>query len=179
MPDLRESEPYYDLPLELTLESAVLLLDRLSSDLGFLASHVLPILREPPRSEPFYVSHQHDYPDGSALQVFVWAPGSRTPVRDHSAWGAFRCVVGTIVEERYERLDHSSRPGYARLRKAWRQVWGKHDGASTLLPFEGGIHRVGNPTERTAISLHVYGSVDAVDGRDYDPSRFYVCDRLE
>jgi hypothetical protein len=31
-----------------------------------------------------------------------------------------------------------------------------------------------------AISVHLYGPrMDEVDGRDYDPSRDHVCDRLE
>lgn len=33
-------------------------------------------------------------------------------------------------------------------------------------------------SEGTAISLHLYGPrVGEIDGRDYDPSRDYVCDR--
>ena len=43
-----------------------------------------------------------------------------------------------------------------------------------------GIHRVGNPTGEPAISVHLYGPrLGEIDGRDYDPSRDYVCDRLE
>jgi hypothetical protein len=47
-----------------------------------------------------------------------------------------------------------------------------------VLPYEGGIHRVGNSTGEPAISLHLYGPrLDEIDGRDYDPSQDYVCDR--
>ena len=43
---------------------------------------------------------------------------------------------------------------------------------------DGGIHRVSNPGEGAAISVHLYGPrMGEVDGRDYDPSRDYVCDR--
>jgi hypothetical protein len=53
-------------------------------------------------------------------------------------------------------------------------------GVSTVLPYERGIHRVGNPTEAPAISVHLYGPrLGEIDGRDYDPSQNYVCDRLE
>jgi hypothetical protein len=59
-------------------------------------------------------------------------------------------------------------------------MWSKEDGASSVLPGDGGIHRVGNPCDRTAISVHLYGPrLEQIDGRDYDPSRDYVCDRMD
>ena len=59
-------------------------------------------------------------------------------------------------------------------------MWKRQDGVSTVLPFEGGIHRIGNPGDSTAISVHLYGPRAAyLDGRDYDPSRDYVCDRRD
>jgi hypothetical protein len=93
--------------------------------------------------------------------------------------GAFCCAVVSLVEERYERLDNGSEPNSAHLREVWRLVWRREDGVSSVLPYEGGIHRVGNPSSGTAISVHLYGpSLGKLDGRDYDPSRDYVCDRL-
>jgi hypothetical protein len=84
-----------------------------------------------------------------------------------------------VLEERYERLDDGSQPNHARLQKVWQLMWSREDEASTVLPYEGGIHRVGNPSESLAISMHLYGPpIGEVDGRDYDPSRDYVCDRL-
>lgn len=62
----------------------------------------------------------------------------------------------------------------------WHRVWGEDDETSMVLPYDGGIHRVGNPKSTTAISIHLYGPrLGEIDGRDYDPSRDYVCDRLE
>src|SRR5215204_1146481 len=91
--------------------------------------------------------------DGSSsLQVFVWPPGSRTRIHDHSSWGAYCCAIGSVLEERYERLDEGFRPDHARLKKAWQLSWSSEDGASTVLPGDGGIHRVGNPGEGTTIS---------------------------
>jgi hypothetical protein len=88
--------------------------------------------------------------------------------------------VGSVLEERYERLDDGSRPDHAHLRKVWQLVWSKGDGASSVLPRDGGIHRVGNPGGSLAISVHLYGPrIGEVDGRDYDISRDYVCDRWE
>jgi hypothetical protein len=50
-----------------------------------------------------------------------------------------------------------------------------------VLPYEGGIHRVGNPGgDSLAISVHLYGPrMGEVDGREYDHSQNYVCSRLE
>ncbi len=45
-----------------------------------------------------------------------------------------------------------------------------------MLPGKGGIHRVMNDGESTAISVHLYGPrMEGIDGRDYDPSRDHVC----
>jgi hypothetical protein len=85
-----------------------------------------------------------------------------------------------VVEERYERLDHGSLPDHARLNKAWQLSWSPEDGASTVLPGDGGIHRVSNSGESTAVSVHLYGPrMGEIDGRDYDPSQDYVCDRRD
>jgi len=94
----------------------------------------------------------HALDDSYSLQVFVWPPGSRTRIHDHSSWGAYCCAIGSVLEERYERLDEGFRPDHARLKKAWQLSWSSEDGASTVLPGDGGIHRVGNPGEGTTIS---------------------------
>jgi predicted metal-dependent enzyme (double-stranded beta helix superfamily) len=156
---------------------AILILSDLVNDTHFLASHVLPLVDEP--AEDWYVAYRHDDPARSySVQVFVWPPGSATRVHDHSSWGAFCCVVGSVFEERYERLDDGSLPYHARLKKLWRLEWSREDGISTVLPGGEGIHRVGNPTEEPAISVHLYGPrLAEIDGRDYDPSENYVCDR--
>lgn len=52
-------------------------------------------------------------------------------------------------------------------------------GISTLLPYAGGIHRVGNPADRPAISLHLHGPPGRINGRDYDPKRDAVCGHCE
>jgi len=101
-----------------------------------------------------------------------------TKIHDHASWGPFCCVVGSVLEERYERLDNGPRPEHARLKKIWQLWWTSEDGASTVLPSDGGIHRVSNLGESTAVSVHLYGpGLWEIDGRDYDPSRDYGCDR--
>src|SRR5215204_4663173 len=132
---------------EPALQDAIPTLSRLVRDPAFLDSHVLPHLEEAGRAEDWYVAYRREDPDSyCSLQIFVWPPGSATAIHDHSSWGAFCCVVGSLLEERYE----------------------------------GGTHRVRNPPGDPAISVHLYGPrLGEIDCRDYDPSRDYVCDRLE
>jgi len=179
--DTNNSEIILDPPLVLTLQESIPFLERLVREPAFLGSRILPLLDEGDQAENWYVARRHDAPDGSySLKVFVWPPGSGTKIHDHSSWGALCCTVGSVLEERYERLDDGSQQGRARLRKVWQRVWKRQDGVSTVLPFEGGIHRIGNPGDSTAISVHLYGPrAVELDGRDYDPSRDYVCDRRD
>jgi hypothetical protein len=66
------------------------------------------------------------------------------------------------------------------LRRRWRRTWDRHDGASTVGPYEAGIHRIANPGRQPSVSVHIYGPRTGVlDGRDYDPTRDFVCDRVE
>jgi hypothetical protein len=88
--------------------------------------------------------------------------------------------VGSVLEERYERLDDGSRLDHAHLKELWQLLWSREDGVSSVLPHDGGIHRIGNPSDSVAISVHLYGPrIEGVDGRDYDLARDYVCDRQE
>jgi predicted metal-dependent enzyme (double-stranded beta helix superfamily) len=170
-----------EFPTELALPRAAAFLARLLKDPDLVESQILPLLEEARDREDWYVARRYDAEDGAySLKVFVWPAGTETNIHDHSSWGAYHCAAGTVLEERYERLDDGSQPDHARLKKVWQLSWTPEDGASTVLPGDGGIHRVGNPGENTAISVHLYGPQTAeVDGRDYDPSRDRICDRRE
>ena len=161
------------------LPQAAHFLARLVKDPSFLQYEILPLLEETEGDERWYVARRYDDEEGAySLQIFVWPPGSWTKVHDHSSWGAYCCAVGSVLEERYERLDDGSVSGHARLVEVWQLVWSSADGASTVQPGDLGIHRVGNPGSEVAITVHLYGPrIGEVDGRDYDPSRDYVCDR--
>ena len=167
------------LPTEPALRRAASLLARLVGDRAFLRSLIPPLLEEARYGEDWYVAHRHDAEDGAySLQTFVWPPKTGTNVHDHSSWGAFHCAFGSVLEERYERVDDASVSDHARLKKSWQLAWGPKDGASTVLPGNGGIHRVTNLGEEVAVSVHLYGPRQGeADGRDYDLSQNYVCDR--
>ena len=180
-PYTNELRKISELPTEMALRQAASLLTRLVKDRAFLGSRILPLLEEARDREGWYVAHRHEADDGSfSLQTFVWPAGTGTKIHDHSSWGAYLCAAGSVLEERYERLDDGSVPDHARLEKSWQLRWGPEDGASTVLPGDRGIHRVGNPGESTAVSVHLYGPrMGEIDGRDYDLSQNYVCDRQD
>ncbi|MGH3087586.1 MAG: hypothetical protein ACRDSJ_09745 [Rubrobacteraceae bacterium] len=180
-PGVSELEEISELSPESALRKAAPYLLRLVSDPDFQDIRILPLLEEAEQATDWYVAHRHEGEGSSySLQVFVWPAGTRTQIHDHSSWGVYCCVVGSVLEERYERLDDGSRSDHARLRRTWQMRWGPDDGVSAVLPGDGGIHRVGNPDDSPAISVHLYGPrIGEVDGRDYDPSRNHVCDRRE
>src|SRR5918995_3075881 len=154
-PDAVELQNLSAQPTERALPRAAAFLADLVQDRSFLKSHVLPVLVEADDAERWYVARRWDAPDGSfSLQMFVWPEGTRTMIHDHSSWGAYACAAGTVLEERYERLDDGSRFEHARLEEAWHLSWSPRDGASTVLPGSGGIHRVGNPHNEAAVSVH-------------------------
>jgi predicted metal-dependent enzyme (double-stranded beta helix superfamily) len=181
LPDTDELEKLSNLPAELALQRAAPFLAHLVRDPVFLVPYVLPLLQEARTVKDWYVAHTYEGQDGSySLQVFVWPPGTRTQIHDHTSWGAYCCVVGSVLEERYERLDDGSQLNHARLKKVWQLSWSREDGVSSLLPYEEGIHRVGNLGSKRAISVHLYGpKMCEFDGQDYDASRDYVCGRTE
>jgi predicted metal-dependent enzyme (double-stranded beta helix superfamily) len=179
---MSELENLSELPTELALQQAAPFLAHLVKDPTFLEAEILPLLKEARGTEEdWYVAHRYEGKDHSfSLQVFVWPPSTETKIHDHSSWGVYCCAVGSVLEERYERLDDGSRPDHARLKKIWQLSWSKEDGVSSFLPHDGGIHRVRNPGDSVAISVHLYGPrMGEVDGRDYDLSCDYVCGRRE
>lgn len=179
-PNARELREISALPMEEALRRAVPFLEELVEDPVFLEAEILPLLEEAKGAENWHVARRYEEKGAYSLQVFVWPAGTGTKVHDHSSWGVYRCVVGSLLEKRYGRLDDRSRPDHARLEKSWQLRWSPEDGASTVLPGDGGIHSMTNPDDDVSVSVHLYGPrMGEIDGRDYDPSRNYVCDRLE
>jgi len=171
-----------EVPTELALRQASPFLAHLVQDPTFLKAEIRPLLEEARTTEgDWYVAKRYEGEDNSySLQIFVWPPSTETMIHDHSSWGVYCCAVGSVLEERYERLDDGSRLDYAHLKNIWQLMWSREDGVSSVLPGDGGIHRIGNPGDSVAISVHLYGPrIGEVDGREYDLSCDYVCDRRE
>jgi predicted metal-dependent enzyme (double-stranded beta helix superfamily) len=180
--DMNHLQRISELPTGLALQQAVPFLVSLVKDPTFFEGEIRPLIEEARGAEgAWYVAHSYGGKDHIySLQVFIWPPSTETKIHDHSSWGVYSCAVGSILEERYERLDDGSRVDHARLEKFRQRMWRREDGASGVLPHDGGIHRVGNPGDNAAISVHLYGPrLGELDGRDYDLSCDYVCDRRE
>ncbi len=180
-PNMREFERLYRQLPELGFDQSSAFLARLARDREFIATQILSSVSSASSGMEPIITATYGHREASpCLQVFVWPAGAATPIHDHTSWGAYHCVVGTLIEERYERLDDGAQPSTARLRKVWQRSLRNEDGASTVGAYAAGIHRISNTSGRTAISVHVYGPrLGIFDGRDYDPKREFVCDRLE
>jgi 3-mercaptopropionate dioxygenase len=97
---------------------------------------------------------------------FVWGPGQKTPVHDHTVWGLIGMMRGAEVCRRFERHG-DGRPMSAA--ESQRLLPGEVDRVS---PTVGDIHEVANAyDDRVSISIHVYGAnIGAVARHVYDPA---------
>ena len=90
--------------------------------------------------------------DRFSLVSFVWGPGQKTPVHDHTVWGIIGMLRGSECAQRYA----SDRDGCLQL-----------DGLEATLepgdldivsPTRGDIHVVRNAlADQVSISIHLYG----------------------
>jgi 3-mercaptopropionate dioxygenase len=84
---------------------------------------------------------------------FVWGPGQKTPIHDHTVWGMIGMLRGAEESTRFEQRE----PGAA-----------MHAGETTILeagdidcvsPTVGDVHQVRNVfDDRVSVSIHVYGA---------------------
>ena len=89
---------------------------------------------------------------------FVWMPGHRTPIHDHTVWGLVGVMRG---EEVCEEFSSSLEKKNIHVAKS-----GEVDRVS---PRIGDIHVVSNPGTKTAVSIHVYGAnIGAVRRHTFD-----------
>lgn len=90
---------------------------------------------------------------------FVWMPGQRTPIHDHTVWGLVGVMRGEETCEAYSReLKPAGRHPVRR---------GQVDRVS---PRIGDIHVVANEGSDVAVSIHVYGAnIGAVRRHTFDP----------
>jgi predicted metal-dependent enzyme (double-stranded beta helix superfamily) len=102
---------------------------------------------------------------------FVWGPGQRTPVHNHTIWGLIGMLRGAETSQPFERLEG----GLAPIGPTHRLESGAIEAVS---PRIGDIHQVANAfADRVSISIHVYGgNIGAVRrsifGEDGRPAPF-------
>ena len=89
---------------------------------------------------------------------FVWMPGHRTPIHDHTVWGLVGVMRGEEVCEEFsssleKKNIHGVKPGEV----------------DRVSPRIGDIHVVSNEGTNTAVSIHVYGAnIGAVRRHTFD-----------
>jgi predicted metal-dependent enzyme (double-stranded beta helix superfamily) len=83
---------------------------------------------------------------------FVWGPGQRTPIHDHTVWGLIGMLRGGECSQGFAFNDHGKLHVQG---KAIRLEPGQVEAVS---PTVGDIHRVHNAyDDRVSVSIHVYG----------------------
>jgi predicted metal-dependent enzyme (double-stranded beta helix superfamily) len=83
---------------------------------------------------------------------FVWGPGQRTPIHNHTVWGLIGMLRGAETSQPFERLHGELVPFGPPHRLAPGAV-------EAVSPRIGDIHQVANAfADRISISIHVYGA---------------------
>ncbi|MBM3343077.1 MAG: cysteine dioxygenase [Betaproteobacteria bacterium] len=95
---------------------------------------------------------------------FVWGPGQKTPVHNHTVWGLLGVMRGAELCHRYDVPT----PGKPMRQHPQEQL--KLGEIDKVSPTVGDIHEVANAyADRVSISIHVYGAnIGAVKRHVFD-----------
>ena len=97
----------------------------------------------------------HEEPDHTlAVAAVCWLPGYETLPHNHGTWAVVAGVDGPERNVFWKRVDDGARAGYAKLERIGEKVIAV--GEVLAMPA-GTIHSVANDTNRTTLTLHVYG----------------------
>lgn len=102
--------------------------------------------------------------DRFSLVSFVWGPGQKTPIHDHTVWGVIAMLRGAELEQHYRRGSGGLAPAGPETRLNPGEV-------ACVSPKIGDIHRVSNAyADRVSISIHLYGgNIGRIRRSVYDP----------
>jgi predicted metal-dependent enzyme (double-stranded beta helix superfamily) len=105
-----------------------------------------------------------DAKDRFSVVSFVWGPGQKTPVHDHTVWGVIGMLRGAEKCAPFQRVD-------GRLEPAGAEVVLQPGHVEMVSPRIGDIHRVSNAfDDRVSISIHCYGAnIGKVQRHVFDP----------
>ena len=93
-----------------------------------------------------------DAQDRFSLVSFVWGPGQKTPVHDHTVWGIIGMLRGSECAQRYERGTDG------RLTPDGSELTLRPGELDIVSPTRGDIHVVRNAlADQVSISIHLYG----------------------
>lgn len=89
--------------------------------------------------------------DRFSLVSFVWGPGQKTPIHDHTVWGVIAMLRGAELEQHYRRTND----GMVAVGPESRLEPGE---VACVSPTIGDVHQVSNAyADRVSISIHLYG----------------------
>ncbi len=133
----------------------------------------LPVKYAVPRPDRYAQYLLHCDPlERFSMVSFVWGPGQRTPVHNHTVWGLVGVLRGAEQTEEYSL--HEGIPvatGNSRV-----MLSGDVDAVS---PTVGDWHRVTNTSGDVSVSIHVYGgNVGALHRRRLDEESGRLVDFL-
>jgi predicted metal-dependent enzyme (double-stranded beta helix superfamily) len=100
-----------------------------------------------------------------SLVSFVWGPGQRSPVHDHTVWGLIGMLRGAEISTPYARADGT--PALV----AGAATWLRPGMIELVSPEAGDIHAVANALEEApSISIHLYGgNIGTLRRHTFDP----------
>jgi len=130
---------------------------RLLSDLISLAPQLPEAVRHPSTDD--YARHLLYRDPGGLFEMVVmaWGPGQATPVHDHAGlWCVEGVVQGTIEVTRYD-LCEATDAGTVRMEPMDVIRAGLGECGALIPPVE--YHRISNPFEQVALTIHVYGGL--------------------
>lgn len=117
--------------------------------------------------ERYYQQHLlfGDPQDRFSLVSFVWGPGQRTPIHDHTVWGVIGMLRGSEIEQSYGRTE----AGLVAKGPASKLMPGD---VACVSPTIGDIHQVSNAfDDSVSISIHLYGgNIGRIERHVYDPA---------
>lgn len=104
--------------------------------------------------------------DAFSVVSFVWGPGQKTPIHDHTVWGLIGMLRNAEVSQSFERDENTG------TLTATEQVRLEPGSVEAVSPTIGDVHQVINAfDDRVSISIHVYGAdIGKVRRHVFDPA---------
>jgi len=120
------------------------------------------LARPHPQYYQQYLLHR-DPRDRFSVVSFVWGPGQKTPVHDHTVWGVIGMLRGAELCAPFRREGAMMVPAGEAVRLRPGEV-------DAVSPSIGDVHRVSNAyDDRVSVSIHAYGAnIGSVRRHVYD-----------
>ncbi|GLC91798.1 cysteine dioxygenase [Cupriavidus sp. TA19] len=155
-----------DLALDATSEEADIL-DRARAAMRELVAVDDWLPDEMAKPNPQYYTQYLLHRDAHArfsVVSFVWGPGQKTPIHDHTVWGVIGMLRGSELAQGYTQTPAGMAPT-----GPVETLMPGH--VAAVSPATGDIHEVRNAfDDRVSISIHVYGAdIGAVRRHVFEP----------